>query len=89
MSLRTELDTDLAQLKTDVKRLGDENAKLRKINAQMIAALNSALPVLRDGLLPVSVIFDAINAAVAKVENAVAEARFGQGAKTGHCVAFC
>jgi hypothetical protein len=74
MSLRTELDTDLAQLKTDVKRLGDENAKLRKINAQMIAALNSALPVLRDGLLPVSVNFDAINAAVAKVENAVAEA---------------
>jgi hypothetical protein len=47
---------------------------LRKINAQMIAALNSALPVLRDGLLPVSVNFDAINAAVAKVENAVAEA---------------
>jgi hypothetical protein len=74
MSLRTELDTDLAQLRTDVKRLGDENAKLRKINAQMIAALNSALPVLRDGLLPVSVNFDAINAAVAKVENAVAEA---------------
>jgi hypothetical protein len=74
MSLRTELGTDLAQLRTDVKRLGDENAKLRKINAQMIAALNSALPVLRDGLLPVSVNFDAINAAVAKVENAVAEA---------------
>jgi hypothetical protein len=74
MSLRTELDTDLAQLRTDVKRLGDENAKLREINAQMIAALNSALPVLRDGLLPVSVNFDAINAAVAKVENAVAEA---------------
>jgi uncharacterized protein YPO0396 len=74
MSLRTELDADLAQLRTDVKRLGDENAKLRKINAQMIAALNSALPVLRDGLLPVSVNFDAINAAVAKVENAVAEA---------------
>jgi hypothetical protein len=74
MSLRTELDTDLAQLRTDVKRLGGENAKLRKINAQMIAALNSALPVLRDGLLPVSVNFDAINAAVAKVENAVAEA---------------
>lgn len=27
MSLRTELDTDLAQLRTDVKRLGDVNAE--------------------------------------------------------------
>ena len=44
-----------------------------RINAQMLAALKFALPVLRDGL-PGSVNFDWMKEAVAKAQDAIAEA---------------
>ena len=46
---------------------------MREINAEMLAALKYALPVLQDGL-PESVNFDRIKEAVAKVQDAIAEA---------------
>jgi hypothetical protein len=73
MSSRSDLDADFTQLTTSVAQLKDENARLHKINAQMLAALELALPVLQDGL-PASVDFDAMKEAVAKVQNAIAEA---------------
>lgn len=45
MSSHADLDTDLTRLTTDTTRLANENAGLRKINAQMLAALQFALPV--------------------------------------------
>jgi hypothetical protein len=69
----SDLDNDLAQLKTATSQLEDENARLRRVNAQMLAALTYALPVLRDGL-PDSVNFDWTREAVAKVQAAIAEA---------------
>jgi len=73
MSSRSDLDTDLAQLSTDATQLADENIRLRGINAEMLAALKYALPVLQDGL-PESVDFDRMKEAVAKVQDAIAEA---------------
>jgi hypothetical protein len=73
MSSRSDLDTDLAQLSTDATQLADENVRLRGINAEMLAALKYALPVLQDGL-PESVDFDRMKEAVAKVQYAIGEA---------------
>jgi hypothetical protein len=73
MASDTGLDTDLVQLKTDTTRLVGENDRLRRINAQMLAARTYALPVLRDGL-PDSVNFDWTREAVVKVQEAIAEA---------------
>jgi hypothetical protein len=73
MSSRSDLDVDFAQLTADVAQLKDKNARLHKINAQMLAALEYALPVLQEGL-PASVDFDAMKQAVAKIQNAIAEA---------------
>jgi len=70
---RTDVDTDFERLMTDLKRLEYENTTLRQINAKMLDALNCALPILRDGLLPVAVNFDSIKDVVVKVQNAVAE----------------
>jgi len=53
--------------------MADENARLRKINAQMLAALRCALPILEEGL-PETVNFDWTKEAIAKVQNAIAEA---------------
>jgi hypothetical protein len=68
------VDTALAGLTTQVTRLEDQNAALRDVNAQMLAALKCALPVLRDGLLPDTVDYDAISTAVSKVQDALANA---------------
>ena len=73
MADRTDIDTDSERLMTDLKRLEYENTTLRQINAKMLDALNCALPILRDGLLPVAVNFDSIKDVVVKVQNAVAE----------------
>src|SRR6516162_7943981 len=73
MADRTDVDTDSERLMTDLKRLEYENTTLRQINAKMLDALNCALPILRDGLLPVAVNFDSIKDVVVKVQNAVAE----------------
>jgi hypothetical protein len=43
---RSDLDREFVQLKTDAMALADQNDRLRKINAQMLAALQYSLPVL-------------------------------------------
>jgi hypothetical protein len=73
ISSRSDLDRDFAQLKADATRLADENDRLRRINAQMLAALRNSLPVLQAGL-PEAVNFDCIREATAKVQGAIAEA---------------
>lgn len=73
MSSRADLDSDFERLKTDATQMANENARLRRINAQMLAALQYALPVLRDGL-PMTVTFDWVKEAIAKVQDAIAEA---------------
>ena len=73
MISRSDLDRIFSQLKADAMRLADENDRLRKINAQMLVALQYSLPVLQEGL-PEAVNFDWIREAVAKVQGAIAEA---------------
>jgi hypothetical protein len=73
MSSRADLDNDLEKLTADATQMADENARLRKINAQMLAALHYVLPLLRDGL-PATVNFDWTTDAIAKIQNAMAEA---------------
>ena len=51
MSSRSDFDSDLEKLTTDATQMANENARLRGTNAQMLAALQYALPVLRDALL--------------------------------------
>lgn len=73
LASRTDNDASIAGLTSSVQQLKQQNSELREINRKMLAALNHALPILRDGLLPASVNYDAINAAVASVEDAIAE----------------
>ncbi|MGO8843186.1 MAG: hypothetical protein ACLQF1_19320 [Methyloceanibacter sp.] len=73
-SPQSDIDTDIARLSADLKRLKEENRRLGHINTQMLDALNYALPVLQGGLSPGSADFDAINLAVSKIQNARAEA---------------
>ncbi len=73
MSSRSELHRDLENLTNDAAQVADENARLRKINAQMLAALQFALPILQQGL-PETVNFDWTKEAIDKVQNAIAEA---------------
>jgi hypothetical protein len=60
-------------LAADATQMAEENARLRKINAQMLAALQYVLPLLQEGL-PATVNFDWSKEAVAKVQDALAEA---------------
>jgi hypothetical protein len=71
MSARAEADTDLVLLTGAVTRLEGDNARMRRVNVQLLAALKYALPVLRDGLLPDSVDFDAVQDATTKVHDAI------------------
>jgi len=73
MSSHSDLHSDFEELKADATQMADENARLRKINAQMLAALEYALPILQEGL-PETVNFDWTKEAIAKVQNAIAEA---------------
>jgi hypothetical protein len=41
MSSRSDLHTDFEKLTADATQMADENARLRKINAEMLAALQS------------------------------------------------
>jgi hypothetical protein len=70
---RSDLDRDFSQLKIDATSLAEENDRLRRRNDQMLVALQSALPVLQDGL-PGAANFDWVKEAVAKVQAAIAEA---------------
>jgi hypothetical protein len=73
MSSRSDLQSDFEKLTADATQIADENARLRKINAQMLAALQYALPILQEGL-PDTVNFDWTKEAIVKVQNAIAEA---------------
>ena len=73
MSSRADLDNDLERLIADSRALADENDRLRSINAELLAALESALPVLQEGL-PAVVNVDLAKEAVAKVQAALGKA---------------
>lgn len=73
MPPRADLGSDLARLTSDMTLLADENARLRRANGVMLAALKYALPVLQDGL-PESVDFEWTRQAVTKIQSAIAEA---------------
>jgi hypothetical protein len=67
------LESDFGKLATDARQMAEANARLRKINSQMISALEYVLPLLQQGL-PATVDFDWTKEAVAKVQDALAEA---------------
>jgi len=73
MSSRSDLHSDFERLTVDATQMADENARLRKVNAQMLSALQYALPILQDAL-PETVDFDWTKEAIVKVQNAIAEA---------------
>ena len=50
MSSPSDLHSDFERLTADATQMADENARLRKINAQMLAALQYALPILEEAL---------------------------------------
>jgi hypothetical protein len=52
-----DLESDFRKLTTDARQMAEENARLRKINSQMISALEYVLPLLQQGL-PATVDFD-------------------------------
>jgi hypothetical protein len=66
-------ESDFRKLETDARQLAEENARLRKINSQMISALEYVLPLLQQGL-PATVDFDWTKEAIAKIQDALAEA---------------
>lgn len=68
-----DLESDFTKLATDARLMAEENAKLRKLNSQMISTLEYLLPLLQQGL-PATVDFDWTEEAVAKVQDALAEA---------------
>jgi hypothetical protein len=68
-----DLESDFRKLATDARQMAEENARLRKINSQMISALEYILPLLQQGL-PATVDFDWTEEAIAKVQDALAEA---------------
>jgi hypothetical protein len=69
----TDPESDFRKLATDLGQMTEENARLRKINSQMISALEYILPLLQQGL-PATVDFDWTEEAIAKVQDALAEA---------------
>ncbi len=50
MSSPSDLHSDFERLTADATQMADENARLRKINDQMLAALQYALPILEEAL---------------------------------------
>ena len=72
MSSRSNLSDDFEKLKREATQMEEENARLRSINAKMLAALRYLLPLLQQGL-PATVDFDWTEEAIAKVQDALAE----------------
>jgi hypothetical protein len=68
-----DLESDFRKLATDARQMAEENARLRKVNSQMISALEYVLPLLLR-VLPATVDFDWTKESVAKVQDALAEA---------------
>ena len=73
MSSPSELSSDFEKIKSDATQMEKENARLRSVNAKMLAALRYALTFLQDGLPPTAN-FDWSKEAVAKIQDALAEA---------------
>jgi hypothetical protein len=73
MSTHSDLHHDFEALTADAAQMAEENARLRKVNAQMLAALQYVLPILQQGL-PDTVNFDWTKEAIDMVQNAIAEA---------------
>jgi hypothetical protein len=73
MSSRADLDGDLARLVADSTELADENDRLRIINAEMLAVLESALPLLQEAL-PAVIDLDSAKDVVLKVQAAIGKA---------------
>jgi hypothetical protein len=73
MSSLSDPSNDFAKLKSDAMQMAEENARLRTINAKMLAALRYVLTFLQGGL-PATANFDWSQEAVAKVQDALAEA---------------
>ncbi len=69
----SDLESDFKKLTTDTRQMAEENARLRRINSQMISALEYVLPLLQQGL-PATVDFDWTKEAVTKVQDALAGA---------------
>jgi hypothetical protein len=74
MSSRANLSSDFEQLKLDATQMAQENARLRGSNAKMLAALRYVLPLIQQGL-PATVDFDWTKEALAKIQDALAEAQ--------------
>ena len=73
MSSRADLDGDLSRLVADATELADENDRLRMINAEMLTALESALPILQEAL-PAVIALDSAKDVVSKVQAAIGKA---------------
>jgi hypothetical protein len=73
MPSRADLDNDLERLTVDSIELAQENDRLRAINAEMLAALESALPILQEAL-PVVIDVDSAKDVVVKVQAAIGKA---------------
>jgi hypothetical protein len=73
MPYRAGLDGDLSRLVADATELADENDRLRMINAEMLAALQSALPILQEAL-PAIIHLDSAKEVVVKVQAAIGKA---------------
>jgi hypothetical protein len=73
MSSFSDFSDEFEKLKRDATQMSEENARLRSVNAKMLAALQYLLPLLQQGL-PATVDFDWTEEAVAKVQDALAEA---------------
>jgi len=74
MSSRADVDADLDRLMKDSTALGEENDRLRRINAEMLRALEAALPILQDAAPP-AVDLDAAREVIAMVQAAIAGAQ--------------
>jgi hypothetical protein len=73
MSSRADLDNDLARLVADSTQLARENDRLRMLNAEMLSALQSALPFLQEAL-PAVVDLDSAKDVVVRVQAAIGKA---------------
>jgi hypothetical protein len=73
MVSRSDLQSDLEKLTNDTTQMSNENARLREIKDQMLAALHDALPILEE-CLPSTSDPDRTEGVIAKIQNAIAAA---------------
>ena len=73
MISRSDLHIDIEKLTADATQMADENDRPRKINAEMLDALQYSLPILQEGL-PEAIDHKWVKEAIVKVQKAIAEA---------------